>query len=820
MSRTEIGQMLRRLARRPGFAAAAVLTLALGIGATVAIFTVVYGVLLRPFPYADSERLVGLWHSAPALGMDQLNQSYGSYTLYRERARTIEDAGLYDVTSFNVAGSGEPERLIGARATASVFSVLGVTPIAGRFFSAEEDAPEGPDVLILSHGFWQRRFAGSPDAVGAVLQLDGKPWEVIGVMPAGFAFPDDRVEIWVPHPISTESLSEVDFSFDAVARLRPGVTVEQASAELDALLPELPEAYPGALSQQLLEESGIEAFANSLRDDRVGDVRRVLWVLLAAVGFVLLIACANVANLLLVRTEGRQRELAVRLAMGASRGRLARGLMAESVFLAALGGLLGVGLAAVGIRGLARLDPGTLPRLAEIRVDAPVLAFALLVSLVAGLAFGVLPSLRLRGRVLGAALAEGGRGAVAGRESRHVRDVLVVAQVVLAVVLLFGSALMIRTFQALIGVDPGFDRASVLTLRLTLHGEERYGEAEARARFWTRLIDEARVLPGAARAATVLNLPLTDGDTNPGLIIEDFPPQPGDPPLVARQNLVSDGYFETLGIPILRGRGLDRRDVDQRRPSAVVSAAFARRVWGETSPLGKRLKRGLPTEQSAPWYEVVGVAGGVRDDDLTADPVEMVYFPLIAQEGDETGWTPWSMSLAVAVEGGDPARLGPAVRDLVRRLDGELPVIRMRTTAEITRGAMARTTFTMALLGVASVIALVLGSIGIYGVLSHSVAQRTREIGVRLALGAGPGTVFGALVGQGLRLTGVGVVLGLAGAVVAGRVLGALLFGVEAGDPLSLIAVVALLILVAAAASFVPAQRAARIAPTEALRYE
>lgn len=819
MNRTEIRHMLRRLARRPGFTAAAVLTLALGIGATVAIFSVVYGVLIRPLPYANAERLVGMWHSAPALGIDKFNQSYGSYTLYRERARTIEETGLYDVESFTVVGTGEPERLIGARATASLFSVLGIEPQIGRTFSAEEDRPEGPDVMVLGHAFWQRRFAGSADALGAVLQIDGKPWEVIGVMPEGFAFPNNEAELWVPHPIDAEELGEVNFSYDAVGRLAPGATVEQASAELDALLRELPEAYPGAMSKQMLEQSGVKAFANLLRDDQVGDVRRLLWVLLAAVGFVLLIACANVANLLLVRTEGRHRELAVRAAMGASRGRLARQLLGESFLLAAVGGAIGIGLAWLAVRGLALLDPGNLPRLAEIRIDTPVLLFALGVTALAGLAFGVLPSLRLRDRILGAALAEGGRGGMAGRGSQRMRSVLVVVQMALALVLLFGSALMMRTFSALRGVDPGFDRSSVLTLRLTLHGE-RYDEPEARSRFWARLVDEARNLPGAARAATVLNLPLTDGDTNPGYIIEDFPPLPDDPPLVARQNMVTDGYFETLGIPIVAGRSLERRDIDQRTPAVVISAAFARRIWGETNPVGKRLKRGLPTDQRAPWYEVVGVAGDVRDDDLTGGPVEMVYFPVLGQAGDESAWTPWAMSLAIASAGGDPTSLGPAVRDLVRRLDPELPIIRMRTTSEITRRAMARTSFTMVLLGVASVIAVVLGSVGIYGVLAHSVAQRTREIGVRLALGADQARVRGMLVGQGMRLAGIGVVVGLVGALVAGRVLAALLFGVTASDPPSFAAVVLLLVLVAAAASFVPAQRAARIAPTEALRYE
>jgi len=683
MDRSEIKHLLRRLVRHPGFTAAAVLTLALGIGATVAIFSVVYGVLIRPLPYPESDRLVGLWHDAPGMGVYKFNQSYGSYTLYRERSQTLDEVALYDVQSFSLGGVGEPERLIGSRVTASLFSVLDRAPILGRAFSPEEDRPGGPDVLLLSHGLWQRRFGSSAAAIGAVVQLNGKPWEVIGVMPEGSTFPDEEIELWVPHPIAAQELSEVNFSFDAVARLRPGATVEQASAELAALLHELPAAYPGAMSLEMLDQAGLTAFASRLREDQVGDVRRLLWVLLAGVGFVLLIACANVANLLLVRSEGRQQELAVRAALGASRLRLAGDLLAESVLLAVLGGILGIGLARLAIVALTVLEPGNLPPLAAIRIDGPVLLFAVAISVLAGLAFGVLPSLRLRQRVLGVALAQSGRGGGTGRSSQRMRSLLVVSQIALALVLLFGSALMIRTFQALRDVDPGFDRSSVLTLRLTLHGE-RYAEEEQRARFWTRLVEAARALPGVERAAAVLNLPLTDGDTNPGYIIEDFPLQPDDSPQVARQNFVTGDYFQTLGIPLLAGRGIDGHDIEQRRPSVVVSAAFARRFWGGLDVLDKRLKRGLPTDQRAPWYEVVGIAGDVRDDDLGGEPVEMAYFPLLGQEGDESGWTPTAMSLAVASAAGDPASLAPALRQLVQRLDPELPVIRMRTTAEIT----------------------------------------------------------------------------------------------------------------------------------------
>lgn len=821
MSGSELRQLFRRMVTRPGFAALAMLTLGLGIGATVAIFSLVHGVLIRPLPYPEAERLVMLWHTAPALGVDEFNQSYGSYTHYRTQSETLEEVGLYDTRTFNLTGEGEPERLVAARTTASLFDVLRVDAAVGRLYDDKEDQPGGPQVVVLGHGYWQRRFGGSPAVIGQTVELSESPWEIIGVMPEGFAFPSPDVDLWVPHPIDPEELSEVDFSFDAVARLRAGTSAAQASAEVDGLLARLPDAYPGALSKEMIAQSGISSYVTPLRQSVVGSVAQVLWVLLATVGFVLLIACANVANLVLVHTEGRQRELAVRAALGASRGRLTRHLLLESLVLAAGGGVLGVSLAWVGIRLLHATDPVDLPRLAEVGLSAPVLVFALVVSLVSGFAFGILPTLRLHARRMGNALVESGRGGMAGKSAHRARSVLVVAQMALALMLLVGSALMLRTFFALRNVDTGFDRSSVLTMRVTLSGE-RYDERADRAQFWTRLVDEIRTLPGVDHAGGVLNLPLTDGDTNPGYIIEDFPPQPDDRPTVASQNVVIDGYFEAMGIPIVAGRTIERRDASTANEAVVVSAAFARRFWGDASPIGKRLKRGLPTAQEGVWYTIVGVAGDVRDESLDAAPEEVVYFPLLPHEDeDNSGFTPGVMSLALqSAEGVDPASFAGALRDVVRRMDPSLPLLRPRTTAEIASEAMARTTFAMIMLAIAAGVALLLGTIGIYGVLSHTVIQRTREIGVRLALGAAPAQVRGMLVGQGMRLAAVGVGIGLVGALLLAHLMAALLFGVEARDPLTYAGVAGVLIAVAAAASFLPARRAARIAPTEALRYE
>jgi len=819
MQLDRLRRLARRLRARPAFTAVAVLTLALGLGANTSIFTLVNGILIRPLPYPESERLVDLWHSAPGIGIDQFNQSYGSYSLYREHARSFEDVALYDDDVFNLTGEGPPERLTVARVSSSLFPVLRVEPALGRAFTEEDDRPGSERrVVILGHGLWQRHFGGDPGVLGRDLRLDGEPWEVVGVMPPGFDFPQEGTELWIPHPIDPEKLGELNFSYNATARLRPGVTVEEATAELEQLLPRLPEVHPGEMTPRMLEDTRMRAYATSLRDDVVGAVEEVLWILVAAVGFVLLIACANVANLFLVRAEGRQRELAVRAALGASRRSLAGSFLAEALALSLLGGVVGVGLAWAAVTGLKTLAPGNLPRLAEVRLDPTVLLFTLGLSLLAGLAFGSLPAARLAGGKLLAALKEGGRGGSSGRGSRLARNGLVVLQVALALVLLVASGLLLRTFQKLRHVDPGFATEGVLTLRLSLPVSE-YPELGDLARFYARLEEGLEALPGVERAGFIRNLPLTDGDTNPALMVEDFPLDPGELPPVVRANYASPGYFEAMQIPLFEGRLFDTHDLQRSSDEVVLSRALARRVWPDQSPLGKRVRRGLNEEDAGPWLTVVGVVGDVRDDSLQGEPVELVYFPLVGAEPAHSEWVLRAMSVAVRTAGA-PEALAESVRRTVWNLDSDLPVVNLRTTAEITAGAMARTTFAMLLLGVAAVVAMVLGTVGIYGVVSYLVSQRTREVGVRMALGADRPRVRWMVVGEGIRLTAAGVGLGLLGALGAGRVLAAVLFEVSVFDPLTYGGVVLALIGVTLTACYLPAHRAASVPPMEALRQE
>jgi len=811
--------LVRRLLSHPGFTAIALLTLALGIGANAAIFTLVHGILIQPLPYPESERLVLLWHGAPGIDIPQFNQSYGSYALYRDQAESFEAVALFDQPTLNLTGDGPPERPAASRVSSSMFQVLRIEPLLGRAFHADDDRPGTESrVAILSYGFWQRRFGGDEGVLGETLRLDGEPWEIVGILPEGLSFPDEETELWIPHAIDPEELGNINFSYDALARLRPGVTVEEATADLERLVPRLPEYHAEEMSPRMLEDTQMRAFVTTLREELVGEVEDVLWILLAAVGFVLLIASANVANLFLVRAEGRQRELAVRSALGASRRALVGGFLIESLALAVLGGLLGTGLAWAAVVGLRTLDPGNLPRLAEVSLTPPVLLFTLGVSLLVGLAVGLLPAARMASDKLLAGLKEGGRGGSAGRGTRLARNSLVVTQVALALVLLVASGLLLRSFQELREVDPGFSTQGVLTLRLSLP-EAEYPTAQDALRFHARLLESLEALPGVERAGTVRNLPLTDGQTNPALMVEDFPLEPGELPPVVRANYVAPIYFEAIGIPVVEGRGFDPLDLQRPSDAVLLSRSLARRFWPAESALGKRVRRGLDDEDATPWYTVVGVVGDVRDDGLQAKPVDQVYFPLLGIEEEPARWVMATTSVAIRTAG-DPRTLAESVRRTIWGLDPNLPVVNMQTTAALAADAMARTTFAMILLAVAALVSLVLGAVGIYGVISYLVSQRTREIGVRMALGASRRRVRRMVVTEGFRLAAVGVVLGLAGSALTGGVLSVVLFQVSAFDPLTYGGVVMVLVAMTFLACFLPAHRAASVPPMEALRQE
>ncbi|MFN2399371.1 MAG: ABC transporter permease [Gemmatimonadaceae bacterium] len=812
----ELRQVTRKLARAPGFTTVSILTLALGIGATTAIFSVVNGVLLRPLPYPDPERLVGLWHTAPGIGIRQVEQSEGTYFLYRGENRAFEGIGAYDEDAVNLTGGDEPERVASVSITAGLLPILGIPPLRGRWITEAEDQPGVPPVALIGESLWRRKFDADPGIVGRTIQVNGVSREIVGVMPATFGFPQTETQLWTPIAFDQSRVNAYDFSYSGIARLRRGVTLESARRDLQRLVPLIPERYPVSfVTKEMFTELRLTPQVHPLRDDVVGDVGRVLWVILGTAGCVLLIACANVANLFLVRAEGRQKEVAVRTALGAGGADLLRLALTESLFLAALGGAVGIGLAIGGIHALVRLAPTSVPRLAEISVDARVLGVAALVTVLAGLFFSVLPLVRYRAMSLASMLREGGRGSSAGRARHRARNSLVVAQVALALVLLAGSGLMARSFWRLRSVDPGFHVTNVLTLRLALPGATYPGHGD-RARFYSRLVDRLRELSGVVAAGAVGKLPLRpEGESNSGTWIEDGAGGPDAVPPMHPNTPATDGYFKAMGIALLEGRDFAPAERERASGAVIVSEAFARHYWKEESAIGKRV-RPVPT---APWYAIVGVVGSVRGEALEKPPEEMIYYPMVPIAGDTGSGVPYSMSFVVRTTG-DPRAAMAAVRREVRALDTGLPIFNLHPMEEVIRGSMARTSFTLLLLGIASAVALVLGAVGIYGVISYTVSLRTREIGVRIALGASSSDVGWLVTRQGIALALIGVALGLGGAFGLTRLLRTLLFEVSPIDPLALGAASVALITVAAVASALPALRAAKVDPVEALRSE
>lgn len=812
----EFRQAFRKLSRTPWFTAVAVLTLAVGIGANTAIFSVVDGVLLQPLPYPEADRLVGLWHAAPGLDLAEFEQSNTTYTLYSEAAQSFEAIGLAGRTGATLTGSGEPTRLVTATATASLFQVLRTPPLLGRTFSQTEDDPGGSRVVILSHALWSDRFGAEQGVLGQTITLGDEPFEVIGVMPAEFAYPSPETQLWTPHVISAEDLGRANFSPWSVGRLKPGVTAETAAAELNQILPRLPEVYPGEMTAGMMENAGITSVVRPMKEDVVGDVGQMLWILLGTVTFVLLIACANVANLFLVRAEGRQREMAVRSAMGAGRADLIRAYLTESTILSMIGGGVGIGLALVGLKALVAIGPDSLPRIGEIGIHGSVLGFTTGVSLLAGLLFGAVPAFKYGRPSLAMALKEGGRGGSLGKDTHRVNNALVAAQVALALMLLVGSGLMARSFFELRRVDPGFEPENLLTLNLALIPNEVESDEQSAA-FFQQVLDNIRSVPGVVEAGASTSLPLSGGWSTNAMIIDGRPLAADEVPPILTTNLTAPGYFETMGIRVLEGRTLERQDHEGRTDVAVISQALARQYWPSESPIGKRVAPNLPTAGASPdWITIVGVVEDVRDNGLAQDAPSMVYYPMVTSGG----YDPVTRLFLTIRTQGDPVGVLPAVRAEIWALDTRLPVSNVQTGAELLRDSAARTTFTLVMLGIAAAVALLLGTIGVYGVISYIVSQRIREFGIRLAMGAEVRQIRRMVVGQGLRVAVIGVALGLAGGLALTRLMRALLFGVSAADPLTYAAVSFVLLGVSAVAAYVPARRASSVDPASALRHE
>jgi predicted permease len=807
----------------PLFTGMAVVTLALGIGANTAIFSVISAVLLKPLPYPRSGDLVVLDHSAPGLDIEHAGIAPFLYFTYREDAKVFEDVAMFGTGTVSVTGLAKPEEIPALFATGGLLPILGVQPMLGRGFSKADDEPGGARTVILTAGYWRAKFGGDRAAVGRTIMIDGTSREIIGVLPDAFRFLDRDVSIVVPDRIDRSKVFIGQFSYGGIARLKPGETIERAKADTARLVPisltRFP-PFPGS-SVAMFEKARITPDVRTLKDDLVGDVRDVLWVLMGTIGMVLLIACANVANLLLVRAESRQQELAVKAALGASSGRIVRELLMESLTLAVLGGAAGVALAYGAVRLLIALSPGNLPRLQEITIDMPVLLFALGLSLVAGLLFGVVPALKQAGAQLNTMLRAGGRTASASADRQRVRNVLVVVQVALAMVLLVGSGLMIRTFKALTDVDPGFVRpGDVQTLGLSIP-ESQVKDETAVVRMHQAILEKLASVPGVSSVALASTVTMSGGAWHDPLYAEDRAYAEAEIPPMRMFKFVAPGYMKTLGGSLLAGRDFTWEDALQRRPVAMVSANLARELWGgPAQAIGKRVR---PYAKGM-WREVVGVVSDTRDHGLTEKAPGVAYWPIAMDafmpSADNPPFALRGASYLVRSE-----RVGAEgfVRDLERAVwsvNPNLPLADVRTLQEIYDRSMARTSFTLVMLGLAGGMALLLGLAGIYGVISYAVSQRRREIGIRIALGAQPRAVTGLFVGHGLVLAAVGVAIGLAGAFAATRLMSSLLFQVSPVDPLTYLAVALALFAATVLACYVPALRATRVDPIGALRAE
>jgi predicted permease len=815
-----LGRILRRLARAPLFTLVSVLTLALGIGANTAIFSVIQGVLLKPLSFDHPDELVGVWHSAPGLGVPLLNQAPAFYLTYREEGRTFEDSGLWDTYTVSVTGIGEPERVDVLAVTDGTLPVLRIQPVLGRRFTADDDSPKTPERAMLAYSYWVRKFGSDPSVIGRQISVDGTPREIIGVLPASFKFLNANPQLVLPFRINRAEVFVGNFSYEGVARLKPGVTIAQANADVARMIPLVAQRFPlpPGFTKQMFEEVRLGPNVRPLAKDVIGDVGRVLWILLGTVGIVLLIACANVANLFLVRAEGRQQELAIHAALGAGSRRIAWELLSESLVLAVIGGVVGLLLAYAGVRGLVAMAPQGLPRVQEIGFDPVVLLFTLAISLASGALFAIIPVIKFVTPRLASALNQGGRLGTASRQRHRARNALVVAEIALAVVLLVASGLMIRTFQAMRRVSPGFTNPSqVLTFRVSIP-ESLIKDPEQTARTHEAIQRRLGQIPGVTSVGLTSSVAMDGSGEHDPIFIEDFPGPGGRIPPLRKYKMIEGSYFTTMGNPIVAGRPLTWSDSYNQVPVVVVSENFARQYWKEPAAALNRRIRNSPDN---PWRTIVGVVGDERDEGLAKPAPEIVYWPIVVKQF----WTnpvnvQRSLTYVLRTERVKSPTLLKEIQQAVWSINGSLPVANVRTLSDVMSASMAQTSFALVMLAIAAAVALMLGVVGIYGVIAYVASQRTKEIGIRIALGAVSRDVTGLFLRQGLLLAGVGIAIGMAVAGAATRVMTALLYGVGALDPVTYVAVALGLGLTAVLASYLPAARAARVDPAEALRRE
>ena len=797
----------RSLLKRPGLTLVALITLALGIGINTAIFSAVDSVLLRPLPFKDPERLMAIWEHTPHLGIARNEFAPANYFDLRNQNQVFEGVGAFGQLSTNLTGAGEPEQLEGQLVTANVFALLGVPAAVGRTFAADEDQTGRDQVVVLSDALWQRRFNRDPEVINRTITLNGESYTVVGIMPAGFFFPEREVELWLPWAMEPgQAEGRGDHYFRLVARLKPGVTREQANAEAEAIAARLAAEFPRT-------NEGLGFVVNSFHQDYVGDLRRPMLILFAAVGLVLLIACANVANLLLAQATTRRREIAIRMALGARRWAIARQLLTESLLLASAGGLFGVFAAIWGVEALAKLLPESLSKLQAISVDSRVFLFAIGVTLLTAIAFGVVPALHATRANPGDALAETARDVAGGLSGRYLRRVLVIAEVALAVVLLVGAGLLIRSFDRLRQVDLGFTTHNLLTMRMVLP-MPKYRQPETRRAFYDELIRRVNEIPGVESAGINTRLPLSTTGMKFSFSVEGrtMPSDSNLPFAVFR--VVNPDYFRAMEIPLQRGRVFDTRDVADSTPVFIVNRRLAEQFWPGEDPSGKRVKVGPPDSPNA-WGTVIGVVGDVRQTGLYGEQLAELYVPY-AQE--RRSWM--SPRDLVVRTRGDTGLLAGAVREAVWAVDKDQPVSNIRTMDQVLAATVSRERFQMLLLTLFATLALVLACVGLYGVISYAVAQRTHEIGVRMALGAQARDVLSLVIRQGMVLTFAGLLLGVLGGLAVTRVMTDLLFGVTATDAVTFITAGGLLLVVSFLACYVPARRATTVDPLIALRYE
>ncbi|HTH25084.1 MAG TPA: ABC transporter permease [Vicinamibacterales bacterium] len=812
---------LRRLFKSPAFALTAIITVGAAIGANALIFSVVNGVILKPLPYAHPETLVGAWLTAPGVMQGPLQQSAGTYYMLRENGQSFEDIGLWQSSTATITGRGEPEQVETLWVTDATLPVLGIKPALGRLFTKEDDLPNGPNVVLISYRYWQRAFGGSPSAIGQTLMFNGAAREVVGVLPEDFRFLRANPLVIHPQKIDRATIHAAGFNYQGIARLKPGVSIAQANADVERLLPSLTERFPlpPGFTKKMFDDARFGSLVRPLDADVVGDIGNMLWILLGTVGLVLLVACANVANLFLVRAEARQQELAIRMALGAEARRVAWQLMSESLLVALMGGVLGIALAYGGIQLLLYLQPAQLPRLNEITLDPIVLLFTLGVSLIAGLLFGAIPILKYARPHMAAALKDASRGSSEGRERHRARNTLVVAQVALAAVLLVASGLMVRTFIAIRDVPPGFrNPESILTMRISIPSAVVNDPAQT-ARTHEQIVRKLEAIGGVESVGVTSEVTMGGNNNNDPIWVEDFPQQDAGIPPLRRHKYIADGYFSTMGNPVIAGRGITWNDVHTWASVALVSENLAREYWGEpTKALGKRIRRST----KSPWYEIVGVVGNERQDGATKPAPTIVYWAMLNGDKADPRGIFIQRSLAYVIRSSrlqEPGFLGE-VQQAVWSVNPNLPLARVRTMLQVYNESMAQTQFVLVILGIAASVTLLLGLVGIYGVIAYVVSQRRREVGIRMALGAQGESVQRIFVTRGLTLAAAGLAIGLIGAAALMRLLSSFLFGVNPFDPVTYVAVTAGLGLVALIATWLPARQATRIDPMMALRAE